>query len=450
MAKRSGTLDRVRAAAVPGPRLLALPARQSDPYGLGFTRENRVAVGLVVAALFMERFERIDDGSYPFLPIPDLIFLSAVGILAAKSATDLLRGRLALRPLGRKELALVAFVALLAGLSFSAVVIEPETVTNGVQALKTTSHLVVLLGVAIFLGRVLSSALVRWALQVYFAGAVAVSLLGIVQSVDQNLVGFGLSSTLDLVSRPAVDFVRPCSIFSEPAYLGYAALGGILIGLSIVSEANKRLAAGGSAICVAALLLASAAGPLAVAAPLALYVLVMRRRLFPSGLVPTVAALAGVAALLWFLTPVGGTVIYRAEAVSTGTDPSADLRTKLNEGSIEVWKIAPVTGVGLGNSRQHLTDFVTLPFLPGGQYSFNSANAYVNLLGEAGPVGVAALLVVLFALWWRNHGAAMRLEELTRAFIVLLALAFLVINPLIMPPLWFWAGLRLSLQQQQG
>ena len=41
-----------------------------------------------------------------------------------------------------------------------------------------------------------------------------------------------------------------------------------------------------------------------------------------------------------------------------------------------------------------------------------------------------------------------RLEELTRFFIVLLARQFFIINPLILPPVWFWAAQRLALQDE--
>jgi O-antigen ligase len=107
-----------------------------------------------------------------------------------------------------------------------------------------------------------------------------------------------------------------------------------------------------------------------------------------------------------------------------------------------------MVGVGLGNTRRQLSHHVNLPFLPDADYSFNSANAYLGLLGEAGPIAVVALVLVLVALWWRNRGAFPPAENLTRVFILLLALQFLLINGLLLPPLWFWAGLRLSLQDE--
>ena len=422
---------------------------------------NLAVVSLVVIAVFLERFERIEgDGSYPILPMPDVLFLGAVGIFAAKVAIDLYRGRVALRPLGWKDVALGSFVALLGILSVLAVIIQPSDVTSGVQVLKTFTHLLALLGAALILGHALSRDLVAHAMRAYFVGAVVVAGLGIVQAIDQNLVALGVADALDLISRAGADgFVRPCSLFSEPAYLGYASLGGLVIGLSLISDRHRVAAMLGCGVCVAGLLLAAAAGPLAVAAPLAIYLFVVRRRLFPRGAAVTLAASGLIAAAIWFLTPVSDTILDRAESVSetileraedgsSGRDPSVELRTELNERSIDAWRDAPLTGVGLGNSRGSIGT-IDLSWAPeGASPAFNSANAYINLLGEAGPLAVAALVATLLALWWRNRRAPPRLEELTRFFVVLLALQFFIINPLIMPPVWFWAAHRLALQDE--
>ena len=419
-------------------------------YGLVRTRSNLAVVSLVVIAVFLERFERIEgDGSYPILPIPDVLFLGSVGIFASKVGLDLWRGQVTIKPLTWKDFALGSFVMLLGILSLLAVLTQPSDVTSGVQALKTVTHLVVLLGAALLLGHALSPDLVAHALRIYFVGAVAVAGLAIVQAIDQNLVTLGVSNALDLISRAGAEgFVRPSSIFSEPAYLGYASLGGLVIGLSLVSERHEVAAVLGCGICVAGLLLAAAAGPFAVAVPLGVYALVVRRRLFPQRAAVTLAASALVAAAIWLLTPVSSTIMHRAEDVSSGRDPSAELRTELSRGSIDLWRIAPVTGVGLGNSRSNLDEINVSWAQPGSSVAFNSANAYLNLLGEAGPVAVGALAAVLLALWWRNPQAPPRLEELTRFFIVLLALQFFIINPLIMPPVWFWAAQRLAVQDE--
>jgi O-antigen ligase/polysaccharide polymerase Wzy-like membrane protein len=442
----------------------------SNEWGLESTTVNLAVVSLVVASLFMQRFELVEGaGTYPVLPIPDLFFVSAIALLTAKAALDKVRLGTPLRPFGRKDVVVIGFIALLGALSILAVLLNDASLTSRIQVAKTVAHLVVLGWAALLLGRTLSTALVAFALKVYFALAVAVSGLAIVQAADQNLASSRLSDALHLVTRTTGDFARPCSIFSEPAYLGYAALAGVMIGLGVIADRHPILAAAGSAVCAAALLLAAAAGPLGVGACVALYGLLMRRRLFSRNAAPAFGTVAVVATLIWFLTPVNETVLTRAEAISKTvseqtidgsrdngaasdsnsgrTDPSADLRAELNRASIQVWKKAPVTGVGLGNSRRQLSEFVEVSFLPDAAYPFNTSNAYVNLLGESGPLGVVGLVGLLSFLWLRNHGSPERLEEVTRAFIVLLAVSFLVTNPLIMPPLWFWAGIRLSLQQ---
>jgi hypothetical protein len=426
-------------------------------YGFAASATNQICAGLVVIALFLEKFERIgNDGTYPFLPIPDLIFLSAVTVLAAKAAHDFRLGRIAVRPLGVKDLALAGFVGLLVLLSAAAAVTQPTDVTSDVQVVKTLSHLVVLLGVALLLGRVLSRALVEYSLFVFFACAVAAGVLAMAQALDQNLFHLGLANALDLISREGAEgFLQPCSIFSEPANLGYFSLGGLVLGVAFVARRHRALGLIGSAVCAAGLMLAAAVGPLAVAVPVTLYGLALWRRLRVSA--AAVAVAIGVAALIWLSTPVSDTIDYRVEGISntarqeTGIRPegpselrdaSAQLRTDLNRASIDTWRLAPVTGVGLGNTRRHFSELV----VAGSSQAFNSANAYVNLFGEAGPLGVAGLLAVLVALWWRNRKAPARLDELTRVFVVILALEFLIINPLIMPPFWFWAGQRLALQ----
>jgi O-antigen ligase/polysaccharide polymerase Wzy-like membrane protein len=426
-------------------------------YGLAASATNKVCAGLVVSALFLEKFERIgNDGTYPLLPIPDLIFLSAVALLAAKAAHGFRLGRIALRPFGVKDFALAGFVGLLVLLSAAAAITQPAEVTSDVQIVKTLSHLVVLLGVALLLGRVLSRALVEYSLVVFFVCAVAAGVLAVAQALDQSLFRVGLANALDLVSREGAEgFLQPCSIFSEPANLGYFSFGGLVLGVAFVTRRHRTLGLTGSAVCAAGLMLAAAVGPLAVAVPVTLYGLTLWRRLRVSA--AAVAVAIGVAAVIWFSTPVSDTIDYRAEGISntarqeTGIQPeapskpqdaSARLRTDLNRGSIDTWELAPFTGVGLGNTREHFSEVV----VAGSSQAFNSANAYLNLLGEAGPVGVAGLVAVLFVLWWRNRRAPPRLDELTRAFVVILALEFLIINPLIMPPLWFWAGQRLALQ----
>lgn len=431
-------------------------AKRARPYGLTGSVGNDIAVGVVVLALFFERFERIRvDGTYPFLPVPDFIFLSAIAVLASKAAFELAQGRLALRPLGIKDLGLSAFVGLLAVVSVAAAATQPGSVASDAQLVKTLSHLVVLLGATLLLGRVLSNQLVEHALWTFFGGAVFAAGLGVLQALDQNLLMLGVADALKLTSRQGTEFVIPCSIFSEPAYLGYSSIGGILIGGTLVARRHPVVGLGGCAICAAGLLIGAAMGPIAVAAPLGLYVLIKSRPLRLGG--APVAVVVTVVALVWFLTPVRETVGHRAKGISVTVldksdvrpsapadvaDPSAELRAKLNQNSIDVWRQAPLTGVGLGNTRNNVSGVVF-----GSSQSFNSANAYVNLLGEAGPLGVAGLLASFFILWRRNPSAPAQLEELTRAFIVLLALSFLIINPLVMPPLWFWAGQRLALQE---
>lgn len=420
----------------------------SRPFGLADDRWSRLALGGVVFALFLERLERAEGaGSYPLLPFPDMFFDIALAAFVLLCLLRLLRGDLQPQPVGVKDIAVCVFVAILATLSVLAVVTQPFRIADGLQTAKTIAHLMLLAGAALLLGRTLSARLVAFALKVFFVLAAAAAGVAVLQALDQNLLHAGLADALHLISRPDSRVERPASIFSEPAYLGYVSVAGIVAGLAVTRDLGARWALGGIVVCVLGLVLSGAAGPLAISVPFALYLLVLHRPALTRELAAGLALVAVLLAALILLTPLGTVGYERARSIAAGDDASVQLRRELDKGSVRLWKLAPATGVGLGNSRKNLTRFVHVSYLPGGHFYFNSASAYFNLFGECGPVGLAALLALLIALYLRNTDASSALERATRGIVVLFALEFLVVGILLLPPFWFWAGLRLALQR---
>jgi hypothetical protein len=283
-------------------------------------------------------------------------------------------------------------------------------------------------------------------LKAFFMMAVAAAGVAVLQAIDQNLLHTGLADAVHLISRPDSRLERPASIFSEPAYLGYVAIAGVVAGFAVTRDIGVLRAFSGIALCALGLVLSGAAGPLAISVPLALYFLLMHRPAVTRELLGGLAIFAALLSALMLLTPIGTVVSERARNIATGDDASVQLRRELNKGSVRLWRLAPATGVGLGNSRENLSRFVRVSYLPGGQFYFNSASAYFGILGECGPVGLAALLALLAALYLRNREASAALEQATRGIVVLFALEFLAVGILLLPPFWFWAGLRLALQ----
>ena len=414
---------------------------------------DRCLVSLVVAALFLERFEK-DWWESGRLVVPDVLFVLSICLLAARLAAVARRGS-AIRRLVSKEVALIGFVTLLGLLSVAAFFLHDGTLEHGSQVAKTYAHVVFLMMGALLIGRTFSRGrLVEWALVTYFVLAVLISSVTIVQAIDQNLVSFGFADTLGLRARTNAEvFARPMATFSEPAYLGYATLVGAFIGVGLVARRHRIVAWVGVTLCIVAFLLAGSVGAIALAAVLLTFLAF--RQMTSSGmtwrreaLVPLVALILLVCSTLAVVAPVRETITGRVGSIVSGSDPSAQLRAQQNRGSIEIWKKAPVTGVGLGNTRFYLPEYIDVLYEPGIGAEFSAANAYLGLLGEVGPLGTAALGVLLLLLITRNHGVTGPAEPLTQLFMLMVFLQFFIIGTFVLPPFWFWAGLRIALQRR--
>jgi O-antigen ligase len=412
---------------------------------------------LLVAALFLQRFEQFTGTGYPLIPrVPDVLFFSAFAVFAAKALLDL-RTTLVRQSVGVREAVIAGFVVVVAAISTLAVATLPPTDANAHQVVKTVLHLAGLAIAAIVIGRALSPKLVRVLLVAYLTLATGAGALGLLQSLDLNALHSGLSNRLGLLWRlaPTGHYEVGQSIFSEPANLGYASLAGVAIAFAFAIERRSRLVLVALAICLLSLLATLSAGALAAAPVVIAYLLVAYRRQIGPRLLAVSAVLAGVAILGAAVTPVGDAAWTRFSALWAGQDASALYRQSVNRATIRIWEHAPVTGVGLGDSRYMLPRVYRSPFAKTRAEQrrtramvFPDSSAYLTLLAETGPLGVALFVVLLAVLLWPVRHADILSRRVTEAIFVMLAFQGLVINHFLLPPLWFWAGVRLALVRQ--
>jgi O-antigen ligase len=191
-----------------------------------------------------------------------------------------------------------------------------------------------------------------------------------------------------------------------------------------------------------ALLLAFPAGPVLVAVVLGLILVVERRPKLSRRAWTGVAALVVVVAAVGLASPVGRALYDRASGIVTGSDASAQYRAADSRASIRIWKIAPVTGVGFGNTRNVLP-FVFESKFRANLVGFNDTEAYLSLLGEAGLVGLAAGLLVLAAFIWPAT-RPVRFATVPQLNTIGVAVSYFVAGSFLLPPLWFWGGFALA------
>ena len=405
--------------------------------GLPVTLLTRVVLTFLVASLFLEKYEAAlyQNGT---VPIPEPFFLLAIALVATKLFLDTAVRLAQPAPLTTYDGVLFALVCLLGILSLY------PAVTLGFQGqtIRTFIHLVALFTSAFVMGRALDRDNLRFVLDAYFFGTVLVSCLAVAQAFDQNLVHFGLADALGMKSRFVGDFVRPISIMSEPAYLGYACLASIFIGIwRMHLRGYTRGTFAGIGACALTMLLTGAIGPFVVGGMLAAGILAYKRSIVLNG---RMLAAGIIAVAMLVVLQVGDILIDRASSIASGDDASASARGSLNRGSFEIWHEMPFTGVGLGNSRFFLGDLVIIPGIER-PTEFPAANVYLGLLGETGPFGVIGLvLAFLLLLGSKQRSDMLTTENLVRILVLSTALEFLIVGTFLLPPFWFWAGLRIA------
>jgi O-antigen ligase len=159
------------------------------------------------------------------------------------------------------------------------------------------------------------------------------------------------------------------------------------------------------------------------------------------------AAAVAISLAVLLPTPPGSYAVDRVENVIAGRDASVTFRREVNEALVDIWRRAPYTGVGLGDSRLFLPVLVEFAFLPDAVVLAPSTSVYLGLLAETGPMGPAALVAAMLVLLTRTRTAERELEQLTRVLILFVGLQFLVIGTFILPPFWWWASLRIGLDR---
>lgn len=324
-----------------------------------------------------------------------------------------------------------------------------EFVRHFGQSVKTFAHFAYFAVIVLLLGRILTPGLMRRALSTFFVLAVAGSVLAVLQAIDQNALHTGASGALHLVSRSrsgTSGFLSPCSIFSEPAFLGYFALLGILIGLRMYGIWQTRWVLVGMGFCLIAILLAAAAGPIVALAAVALYLAWRANRLWRR-FWKELAALVVVGAVVVALLPAGRALTARAGSIVSGTDNSSRFRYAVDSGSIRIWKLSPLTGVGLGNTRYYMPTLADLSFDPNltpQDARFQSVSSYLNILGESGVFGLLMLATMFIALFWPFGKRRSDDAWFSEAAILMFIVASFFITLFAAPVFWFFVAVRLA------
>lgn len=417
---------------------------------LSGTRADQLAVAAVVASLF---FQRLDRTLYQrgTSAIPDVTFDAAIVVLSLRYLHELVRGRLRLGRVTRREYATVGFLVLVVVLGAASVLSLPHWMWSSTQVAKSSIHLAFLAYAAILIGRTVSRELLGFALKLYFWLASAAAVLAVVQAVDLNAGHSFLTRHLHLVFRQHPNgYKAPCSIFSEPAQLGYTMVAALVVGVLLWRSIGLRRTIAGGTLCVVALLLAFPAGATLVAVVLGLIIAVERRPRLGRRTWSAAGVLVVVLAAVAVASPVGSALYDRASGIVSGSDPSAQYRTAVDNASIRIWKLAPATGIGIGDSRE------VLPFVfhfhaaeRTTPQRFNDSNAYLSLLAETGVFGLAGGLVLLAAFIWPST-RPVRFTTVTQLNTLGVALSYVVAGSFLLPPLWFWGGLRLASIRSDG
>lgn len=266
----------------------------------------------------------------------------------------------------------------------------------------------------LFVKRLLDSGLRR---SDVLAGAVAVLALEAAYALVQ--VGLRLKSVPFYGERPYPDSASG-TLVNRNSFAGLMAIGLVLAAAAAWARFNapRRLPALERALpwAVAAALFAAAlvltrsrGGALAAAAGLLALPFLVRRRAAAGALLGAVLVAALGAAAVATAGP--EPLLERFESLDRDS-AGDDTRVRCWQAAIEGWKRQPVLGYGLGTFPETFRPFQP-PSLPG-QFQ-HAHNEYVNVLFEAGVVGLAVLLGC-FALWLRSALSGLkRLEGTDRA-----------------------------------
>ena len=286
---------------------------------------------------------------------------------------------------------------------------------DALQFLKTLVHLTTYIGFVYVFVRWMTWPRLGLFVKAYYAFGVAAAALAVVQFVQGTfgwLGGPGLltfqSAEYDVGEGLTTGF-RSASIFGEPSWAAryYVHFVAIALGSWWHTRKPRHLAA--LALFAVAFYAANSLLGYVILCSFAIVVGVAqmwRRNVFT--LSPRKKMIAAAAAyallLLWMagVTPrfpdLVDRSIARIDLVVQGGGGAGNRIDSVFAG-LEVWKLAPILGVGLGNIDQYIVDFYTDPAWVL-RSRFASDSAYVQILAETGVLGLATFLWFWGRLLW--------------------------------------------------
>jgi O-antigen ligase len=255
----------------------------------------------------------------------------------------------------------------------------------------------------------------------------AAFVVGAGLSVAIGLLGGGLSSSATAVDTATASEGRLQGGGGDPNYLAAGLVPAIAFASALLSTTRDPVARWTLAITIGLLGVGLAAtqsrgGLVAALVALAAALLIYRRRLVSLA----VLAVLAIAVASWFATSPGAW-----DRVTTDYDGGGTGRTELWDVGWQIFEEHPVTGIGLNNFRNESNRYVRRP----GNLEFVELiaerpqvvhNAYLQVLVEAGVIGLVLFLALLLACLRAAWVAAKRFEALGQRRLAELARAVLV------------------------
>lgn len=385
----------------------------------------RVALILIATSPVVEKYDL--EFEIAGSPIPTPLYTAATLLAVVLLVVSPERGKGVRWP----GILVLAWLSIVVVASLVRIIFLERTLTDPNQAVVTLLHLSQLAGVAIVSGLTMGPRYAKMCAG-YFATAVTVAVvIGWAQFLDQNLLGTGLSEALGLRSRLAGPLARPISVFSEPAYFGYFSQLAFWLSLYAHRNQNRRQ----RAVLLTGAILPLAVGPLVVlVASTAIYA-VLTRRLRWMAYSPVIA----IAVLGALSTSPGQYLRDRIDRIRTNNDPSANVRSALNDASISLIEDNQLLGLGPGQTRFHLPELVHVPGVELTAYN-QAGNSYLAFATDYGLVIAVmffGLLVLLAAM------AAKKQPAITLIFAVYF-ISWFSVSSVGLPQFWIPFGIALG------
>jgi hypothetical protein len=394
---------------------------------------KRWSFALLVASVFLEKVDLALEAATGGLPTP--LFTAAAICFILANLRTLGRADLAKRPVAAS--ALVLWITVLGLVTAARVVLSPSDVTGGGwPALLSYLHLLFFVVLCLAVCFAADAPSVMLAYRIIAFWAVLGVAIGVVQLVDQNLIHSGLSELLGLRSRTAAGFIRPVSVFSEPAYFGYFSLLGAAACLSFRRASWSRK--GLIVFCLLGAVIPMALGPLLLLALIAV------AYFFKSGISAKLkqGAMLLVILLLAASSPFFEVLQRRLEKLMAATDPSGNVRIALNEASYRLISEQPLTGIGIGESE---FVFPAMVSVPGVDFvaRYQAGNSYLAIAGEQGiPLAILLFVPMLLILFKRTDpGSSL---EGGRVQMAVFTGSWLFVSSIGLPTFWVCYGLLLA------